>query len=338
MLVLMGMQFLNFLRKAAEMGIPPEALLPLVGLKVMRDFAPVLPLALFLAIIFSVGRLYRDSEAVVLNAAGIGEINLIRLIQPITLFVFLLVSAFSFYLMPWSKTLSEQMMQRINQSKHLSLIKAGHFQEFSNGSYMFYASKISSDRQHMTGIFSQLMAGNRTVIIVADSAKQYTDTQTQDVYLELQNGSRYYGFDAADTRHSATRFDTYYIRIYEHNSSELTAQTEQDPIRALPTSALLFADDPAQTAELHWRIAQPLSVLLLAALAVFLARSSPRSSRSKGLLLGLFVFVIYNNLLILVRTWLADGDIEGVWGMWWVHLMLLLYIYSIYVYRHRRWL
>ena len=71
-------------------------------------------------------------------------------------------------------------------------------------------------------------------------------------------------------------------------------------------------------------MATPLSALLLALLALSLARSPPRSSRHGGILLALVAYIVYFNLLGLGRAWLADGSIPDWLGLWWVHAPVLL--------------
>ena len=94
--------------------------------------------------------------------------------------------------------------------------------------------------------------------------------------------------------------------------------------RSAPTSVLLRAsDDPVMRAELHWRLAAPLSVLVLTLLALPLARSSPREPRYARLLVALLVWLVYYNALLLGRSWISQGRLAPGFGLWWVYVPAL---------------
>jgi lipopolysaccharide export system permease protein len=75
---------------------------------------------------------------------------------------------------------------------------------------------------------------------------------------------------------------------------------------------------------LNWRLGVPLSTLILAILAVPLSRSQPRQGRYGRIAVGLLVFIIYFNLLSAGKAWLEQGTVPTVFGMWWVHALMLM--------------
>jgi lipopolysaccharide export system permease protein len=91
------------------------------------------------------------------------------------------------------------------------------------------------------------------------------------------------------------------------------------PVETKPTRALLASSDPADRAELHWRMSSPVSLLVLGLLAVPLSRSSPRAGRYSRLGVGLLIYIIYSNALSIARVWVERGHVAEWIGMWWVH-------------------
>ena len=67
-----------------------------------------------------------------------------------------------------------------------------------------------------------------------------------------------------------------------------------------------------------------LSVLVLALLAVPMARTSPRQPRYGNLILAVLGYIIYANSLALGRLWMAQGKLSALWGFWWVYLPTLV--------------
>ena len=82
-------------------------------------------------------------------------------------------------------------------------------------------------------------------------------------------------------------------------------------------------DIPAYRAELLWRISVPLSAIVLALLAIPLSFVNPRAGRSANMLLALFTYLVYNNLMTISQAWVASGKISFVIGVVSVHLFML---------------
>jgi lipopolysaccharide export system permease protein len=78
-------------------------------------------------------------------------------------------------------------------------------------------------------------------------------------------------------------------------------------------------------AERQWRLSVPISTVLLALLAVPLARSRPREGRYGRIAIGLLVFIIYFNLLSASKAWTEEAVISPALGLWWVHGSVVLF-------------
>ena len=76
-------------------------------------------------------------------------------------------------------------------------------------------------------------------------------------------------------------------------------------------------------AELHWRVALPIAVLIMPLVAIPLAFVNPRSGRSWNLVLAVLVYALYNNLLSIFQAWTAQGKVATWVGLWPVHLAMV---------------
>lgn len=90
-------------------------------------------------------------------------------------------------------------------------------------------------------------------------------------------------------------------------------------------SSLRASDELQHIAERQWRLSVPISTVLLALLAVPLARSRPREGRYGRITIGLLVFIIYFNLLSASKAWTEEGAVSPTVGLWWVHGCVLLF-------------
>ncbi len=163
-------------------------------------------------------------------------------------------------------------------------------------------------------------AGSTTHINVITSAdgELYHDANGAERYLGLNDGFRVEGVLGEDN---------YRLLRYARNDIKLTdpdQDTSADSAkRAAPTPVLWRSIDPVQRAEIHWRLAAPLSVIILVLLALPLSKSSPRQPRYAGLLIAFLAWAVYYNLMTIGRSLLSQGKLSFVVGFWWVHIPVL---------------
>ena len=81
----------------------------------------------------------------------------------------------------------------------------------------------------------------------------------------------------------------------------------------------------------------PLTLLVLAVLAVPLARTEPRKGRFAGLASAVLVYLIYANLLAAGRGWIERGQVPEAAGLWWVHGLFLAAAGVMLVYQLGLW-
>ena len=334
-LVIFGNQLVLVIRESLQQNIPVADLMPIIGFKMVRDVPLILSLSLFLAIIIAISKLYKDSEAIVMNSLGVGDKHFMVFIQPVVIFIFIFILFLTTVAVPWSKQQRSMIMDRSESASEFSFIKEGEFQEFKNGELVFYASKVNTvegeSTQDMEEIFIYAVANNEPVITLAAQAQKYTDASSKSVYLRLTDGTRYHGFPT-DNDKKILDFDQYDLQIID--GSQQYQQADTTKIESKPTLDLLFSSDKAEIAEWQWRLSQPISVLILSIFGVLLGKASPRGGKNLGVLTGVLIFIIYNNALMVAKSSLERGDLPAMVGLWWVHVFVLLVIALFYAYRH----
>ncbi|HIM58320.1 MAG TPA: LPS export ABC transporter permease LptF [Gammaproteobacteria bacterium] len=334
-LVVFGNQLVLVIKESLKQGIPIVDLLPLIGFKMIRDVPLILSLSLFLAIILSVSKLYKTSEAIVMNSLGLGDKHFVVFIQPIVMTVFVFILFLTTVAVPWSKQQRSMIMDRTENASEFSFIKQGEFQEFKDGEIVFYASKVKDSNQDgnqaMEEVFIYALVGGEPVITLAKQAQKYTDAATNSAYLRLTEGTRYHGFPG-DANKKILNFDLYDLQIIDGEVQK--SSSSYSKVEGQGTIDLLRSDGLKEAAELQWRLSQPLSVLILSALGVLLGKASPRGGKNLGVLIGVVIFILYNNALLIAKSTLEQGDSVPIVGLWWVHVSMLLFIFIFYFYRH----
>src|SRR5699024_4481015 len=77
--------------------------LEFTGLLLPRVLSIVLPISLFAAVLYTINRLFSDSEIVVMMAAGLSGTAILRAVTAFGLLVMLLVYVMTLYLMPLAR-------------------------------------------------------------------------------------------------------------------------------------------------------------------------------------------------------------------------------------------
>ena len=334
-LIVFGNQFVLTVQESVEHGIPFQELMPIVGFNMLRDLPIILSLSFFLSIIISISQFYKNSEAVVMNSLGMGDKSFINLIQPLVLFLFLLVFALTIYAVPWAKQQKSFAEDETVNASEFSFISEGKFESFKNGEIVFYASESSqideAGEQNMEEIFIYVSNETAPIIVLASEATKYTDSDNESIYLRLKDGIRYEGLPG-DENVNILDFDRYDLEIVSgevqkslSNFSKIEEKTSID---------LLMEGGNLANAEIQWRLSQPISILILSFIGVLLAKTSPRTGKGVNLLFGIIIFMLYNNSLLVAKNSIESGQLNPYVGLWSIHILLILFIIIFYQFRH----
>ena len=108
----------------------------------------------------------------------------------------------------------------------------------------------------------------------------------------------------------------------------MTAQQPVEPytesIDSKKLSDVIKSNTLEDRLEFQWRIASPISCILLVFLAIPLSFTNPRAGRSLNIIFAVLIFIIYNNLLAIMNTFITLKKVSISIGFWPIHLIFLL--------------
>ena len=329
-----GNQFVLTVQESVENGIPVVELLPLITYNMIRDIPIILILSFFLSIIISISQLYKNSEAVVMNSIGLGERDFISFIQPIVILSCILVFYLTIFAVPWAKQQKSLAESQTVNASEFSFITEGKFESFKNGEIVFYAAESSiidkDGEQNMEEVFIYAENNGSPTIVLASEAKKYTDSQSKSIYLRLKDGIRYEGLPGKKNI-GILNFDLYDLEIISGNIQK--SITNFSEIEEMTSINLLRQNNLLANAEMQWRFSQPISILLLSVLGVFLGKSSPRTGKGINVIIGVIIYMLYNNSLLVAKNSIEVGQLNPIIGMWSIHLFLFLFLIIFYQFR-----
>lgn len=325
LLVFIGRHFARYLADAAAGKFSGELVFTLLLPYLLKSSVILLPFCLFIAVLMAFGRLYRDNEMTVMAACGVGIGQIVKTVFFSSLLFAAVVAAFSFYVSPWAVEWGIQIRERAEAQSELTGLAPGRFKRFGRDQRVYYIEQISEDKKYMSNVFIHNRQEQHVDIFSAKSGHHYVDEKTGDRFLVLEDGFRYEG-NPGMAGFRLSEYEQSAVRIQD---SKVTPRLRNQDARS--TAELFGSQEPRERAEMQWRISMPVSAVLLAILAVFLARTSPRQGKYSKIVVAILIYVVYNNLMGIAQSWIQRGELLAPLGIWWVHALVLLLIAALYI-------
>lgn len=298
--------------EAAGGGVAPQDVVLLLGYVALGYLPTILSLSLFVAIVATLSRMYRDSEMVIWFASGVGLSRFVRPVLRTSWPVLVVIGLCLAFVWPWVNRAANDLRERYTQRSDLSRVVPGVFQTSRDGNSVFFVERDDDTATEARNVFVLMQRGNRESVTTAAAGRLESDGDRR--VLVLEQGQRN-ETDIASGDKALASFERYRILV-----NERAAQRAEDRSpRELYLPALLADPQPRRQGELTWRLGLLLGAGNLLLLAIGLAATNPRRASSWNLLLALLAFVVYFNLITLTKAWVAGGRIGTGIAVFGVH-------------------
>lgn len=331
-LVLVGItlttQFIRYLGQAASGSLAVDAVLAMLGFSALSYFAVLLSLTLFISVLMTLTRSYRDSEMIVWFTSGMSLTAWIRPVLTFALPLVLTIALLSLFLTPWSVRLAQEYRAQLNSRDDVADVAPGVFRESRQAERVYFVEHTDSTSKLVGNVFVRSMQHQREGIMVANQGLQEV-AENGDRFLVLLEGSRYEGTPGT-LDYRIMRFERYAMRVEAYE-----AKRELPTAKSMGTLDLVQLGTRAARGELSWRIGLPVSALVLSLLAIPLAFVNPRGGRSVNLIFALLVYVVYSNCMSMVQAWVVQGRLSMPTAMAAVHGTMLVLLIALFLLRIR---
>jgi lipopolysaccharide export system permease protein len=318
---------IRILGQAAGGKVASADVVALIGFSALNYLPVILNLTGFISVLLVVTRSYQDSEMVVWFASGL---SLSKWIRPVLLFsipIVIATTVLSLYLTPWSNEQSAKYKERYANRQDIARVSPGRFQESSSANRVFFVEGISGDTNKVKNVFVSTQVKGKTSVVVAKEGTIEFD-QNGDKFLVLHQGRRYDGVPT-QSDFQLMEFERYGLLV----ASKSEAVVGDTSARALTTRQLIENRNNFNDAELLWRIALPVMGVLLMLLAIPLGFVNPRGGRSANLLIALFLFVFYSNMMSVAQSAVVQKKMTLMLAWWPVHVAALLIVLTFFLWR-----
>src|SRR6201998_3635344 len=282
-------QSLRLIDLIVNRGLSIEIFLYLAALILPRFLDIVLPIGVFIAVLFTFNRLTGESEIVVMRSAGLSPLALSEPVFLLARSAFLGVMSLSPYFLPASNQAFKDLQFEIRNRFVSSLLQEGTFTTISDKLTIYIRSR--DDRGEVNGL---LISDNRDpqkpVTILAERGV-FVDSPT-GARIVMVNGNRQQ-FDPESHKLSLLTFDSYTLDLNAWGDAPVVRFREAQE-RFLPELFTPPADADASLraaflAEAHQRILVPISAFSFALipLACLLPGELNRRGQLKRVLLAI---------------------------------------------------
>ena len=325
-LVLLGIvlatQLVRLLSLAAGGAITSASVVALLGFVVIGYLPTLLSLTLFIAVLLTLSRAYRDSEMVVWFSSGL---SLARWVKPVLMFavpMVMVIAGVALYLAPWASGKAEELRKMLDSRDDASAVIPGVFRESRQADRVYFVEEVSGDTNRVGNVFVSSTQAGKTAVTVARWGLQET-MPDGDRFLVLLNGYRYEG-EPGQADFKMYEFERYTVRI------EARQVVRSQGTKVLKTADLIRSADAGHRGELSWRIGLPVSALLLSLMAIPLSFVNPRGGRSLNLIVAVLVYMSYVNALSIIQVYVAQSRVQLVPGVVVVHVVVALILLALF--------
>lgn len=304
-------------------GGPVEVVFRLLGSLVPHYLGLALPLGLFLGVLVAFRKLSMNSELDAIRASGVGLVRILRPLLMLTVALMALNVALVSYIQPYSRYAYFGLVFDLRSGALGASIKVGEFVALSDDMVL----RIDESRDNgaeLIGVFlERTLKDGRHLTITADRGGFFSTSNRQHVILRLYNGRlvnlneghgkpRVLTFDVQDIRIELPTFE-----VFRDRGKEYLELTMPELWARLDEPTLTTAEYNQLRGNLHWRLTITLLFLFAPFLGCALGITNKRTGRSLGLVVGITLVIVFNELLEVGETMIAGGaaPYASIWPM-----------------------
>src|SRR5919198_710514 len=302
-------RLIRLLGQAAGGKIPSDAVIAFLGFFALGTLPVLLSLTMFISVLLTLTRSWRDSEMVVWFGSGLSLMAWLKPVMQFALPQIAVIAALSLFISPWAAQMATQYQTRVEARDDVSRVDPGVFAETSNRERVFFVESVSGDSSSVQNVFVSSLQQKKMGVSMSRTGRTET-AENGDRFIVLEQGRRYEGAPG-DEEYRVMEFDRYAARIEakESRPPEVSHKT-------MSTWGLMMNPTPTNLGEVLFRVGVPISATVLVLLAIPMSFVNPRAGRSANLLFALFTYIVYSNLLSVTQAKVAQGRLDFGVGWW----------------------
>ena len=290
-----------FLRASIERNIHYSFTIPIVFNSFSQYVGIIIPIAFFLGLVLTLGRLYSNSEIVTMHSCGMGLGRLYSGFVACALLATALSGYTNFIWAPHSAFAVNTIVRETERRDLFDLIQPGSFIELvTNPSTVLFATAGDAATRRFSDVFViRTLSESQYHFIFAASAEVVFTEGVRTLLLSK-------GYQITSSRHlpqgHSIEFARLTIKLPNYKPLRTVEQKEFQSMVALWQSS-----NPQWLEHFYWRVALVLTVPTLLVAGLLIGKVAPRKSAFVQMLPACVLVVIYQTLLVMVSQVAQDG-------------------------------
>ena len=161
-----------FLSDAASGLLPTDIIAELVGLKLLVSLEVLIPVALYISVVLSFGRLHSESEFTAAFALRLTPARVRRAVFAVSGSLALAVAVLSLIVRPWAYQKMHELATLAASTLNVNAMEAGTFYVGQHGDRVIFIAHRDGPKTPAQDVFVQLWRGNHIQIIHAGLASK----------------------------------------------------------------------------------------------------------------------------------------------------------------------
>ena len=322
--IVLSTSIMSIMDMLVNQGISPRQLLKIILCMLPEIVLFSLTAACLMSVMLAFIRLAGDNEIIALNASGV---SLYQMLPPVVFFslVCCIFAGFlAIYGVPWGNRSSKDYMLGIIKSKTNLTIKERVFYEPFD-KVVFYVNSFSARKKEMKDIFVVDRSNDQvTNTIVAERGMIIKGKGSNTIIIRFINGTIF--IDEKDFKEARTiRFpDTFDMSIDLGDIAARIASREKKPSEMYIRDLIrgINAENGKTTKriklgiQLYEMFSIPLAIFILGIIGACLGSHVRAHGRTTGVIISLFVFLVYYTSLMGSRYLCEMGVVAPFIGIW----------------------
>ena len=163
--IMLTVTLIKTLGQAAGGNVAPQDVVLLMGYATLAHLATMLNLSLFIAVVATLGRRYRESEMTIWFASGVPLSRFIRPVLRMAWPILLAIVVLELVVWPWGNQNSAELRDRYQKRSDLSRVAPGQFQTSRDGSRVFFIERDGDDAGTGRNVFTSGQPSHQNHIV-----------------------------------------------------------------------------------------------------------------------------------------------------------------------------
>ena len=282
-----------------------------------------IPMATLIAVLVAFSRLSHDNEITAMKAAGVSFYQMIPPVAVFTGCAWLITTGLIQFILPHSNISLERLLLDMAQSRVQFGLKERVFNNQLDG-LVFFINDISSDGTHLQEIFiSDERSSEMSRTIVAEEGLLLPHSDRKRIIFRLFRGNivRVRG-DMSSVQTVNFQNHDFNVDLQSFAMGGSKFRKRKQHMNMFELREALASVEPGSRKQVefllewHWRLSIPFACLVLGFLAAPLSTQTRSASRLTGVVLGLFLFLLYYIFLSAAQALAEDGNYPPAVGLW----------------------